>query len=114
MSHIEEQRKYIDIGELAAQTGMSLSTIHRLKKQGQIPFYQPAGKGGKLLFPPDAIEWIAKAGSFPVKESNFVAPTVTAPASETPSLSRLSGPPPAWMKSNFNNIPSPMDTDYAT
>ena len=98
-------RRYLNIEELSAQTGLSLASIHRLKKQGKIPFYQPAGKGGKLLFPPDAIERAAGTESPSVKESDPVATTEDSPRP------RLSGPCPAWMKST--NIPLPMSPNYA-
>ena len=93
-------RRYLNIEELSAQTGLSPASIHRLKKQGKIKFYQPAGKGGKLLFPLDALEQAAGAELFSVK-----APDSAATATE--NSSRLSGPCPAWMKSN--NIP-PQET----
>jgi hypothetical protein len=43
------------IFELSQTSGLS-STIRRLKDDNRIPYLQPGGKGGKLLFPPDAIE----------------------------------------------------------
>ena len=48
---VPESRLYLTVDELSARTGLSLSSLHRLKKQGRIPFFQPAGKGGRLLFP---------------------------------------------------------------
>ena len=51
-----ENRCYLSITELSARSGLSVSTLHRLKKAGKIPCLQPAGKGGRLLFPADAIE----------------------------------------------------------
>ena len=50
------EREYLDIGELCAQTGLSRSTIHRLKRDGKIAFVQPAGKRGRVLFRRNAIE----------------------------------------------------------
>ncbi len=77
----------LTITELSAKSRLSLATIHRLKDQGKIPFYQPAGKRGRLLFPADAIERAAAAGS------------QTTPA-ESHALSppHLSGPAPGWMR----------------
>jgi len=49
-------RKYVSIEELSAGSGMSITQLRRLARAGRIPFFQPGGKGGKLLFPPDAIE----------------------------------------------------------
>jgi excisionase family DNA binding protein len=51
-----QRRKFLTIAELSAISGLSASTIRRLVRDDRIPFHQPSGKGGKLLFPPDAIE----------------------------------------------------------
>lgn len=79
------KKHYVTKHELAARTGLSAATIQRLKDQGRIPFFQPAGKGGKLLFPPDAVERALSA----VSESS-IAPTGTKP---------LAGPAPRWRQS---------------
>src|SRR5687768_6450886 len=44
------------IHELSRHSRLSVSTLHRLKKAGRLTYFQPAGKGGRLLFPADAIE----------------------------------------------------------
>ena len=108
-SDTEEQRKYVDIGELAARTGMSPSTINRLKKQGKIPFYQPGGKRTRVLFPPDAIEQASSSQSSlnvdpPANRRDSVVPDC-ADASENfallhpnPNSSQLPGPAPRWRR----------------
>jgi excisionase family DNA binding protein len=83
----DRKRRYLNIDELSTQTGLSTATIHRLKNQGKIPFYQPAGKRGRLLFPADAIERAAHAAEQPLP----APPTVE-------DRPHLSGPPPAWMR----------------
>lgn len=50
------EKTLVTIVELSATSGLSASTIRRLVRDDRIPFHQPSGKGGKLLFPPDAIE----------------------------------------------------------
>lgn len=102
MSYAEDQRNYIDIVELAARTGLSVSTIHRLKRQDKIPFFQPAGKGGKLLFPPDAIER---------SSCNTYADVMPGSGTTSPPIGRLSGPLPVWMRTSPNEI---KDTHHAT
>lgn len=82
-------RQYLDIGDLSARSGLSTSTIHRLKIQGRIPFYQPGGKGGKLLFPPDAIDKCGQA--MPASEP-------LAAEASTNRNGHLSGPRPAWLR----------------
>jgi len=49
-------KSLITIAELSQASGLSVSTIRRLVRDERIPYLQPSGKGGKLLFPPDAIE----------------------------------------------------------
>lgn len=81
------EKAYLDINELSARTGLSLATLHRLKDRGQIPYYQPSGKGGKLLFPPDAIERVSVA-----RERSHSNPSEAGPRQH------LSGRCPAWMQ----------------
>lgn len=85
MRETPTDRYYLDIVQLIARTGLSESTIHRLKRAGKIPFFQPTGKGGKLLFPLDAIE---RAGA--------TVATVSARTLEDNVPQKLSGPPPKW------------------
>jgi hypothetical protein len=87
MEPASEHRAYLDIDELSARTGMSLATINRLKRVGKIVFYQPAGKGGRVLFPPDAIE---RAGSSPNGTPE--------PPAVDDTKKHLAGPRPAWMQ----------------
>lgn len=83
-----ENKKLLGIKELSQKIGLSVSTIHRLKNAGKIPFFQPAGKRGRLLFPADAIEQAA-ASLPPLEEGQ-------APAAD--SSKRLSGRMPNWMQ----------------
>lgn len=83
-----ENKKLLGIKELSQQYGLSVSTIRRLKDAGKIPFFQPAGKCGRLLFPADAIERAAQSlGSQTIATSDADRPT------------RLSGRAPKWMQS---------------
>lgn len=77
----------LTIRELSTKCRLSVSTIHRLKTEGKIPFYQPAGKRGRLLFPPDAIERAAEASYQP-----------SPGPSHAEGHRHLSGPPPTWMR----------------
>lgn len=76
---------YLTIHELSAKTKFSVSQLRRLARQGRIPCFQPGGKGGKLLFPPDAIEQYLADDPHLDGDS---APKSTKP---------LSGRLPAWM-----------------
>lgn len=77
----------VDLKEFCSVKRLSPATVHRLKNAGKLPFYQPSGKGGKLLFPLNAIELAASAAS---------APSVPSDARIAGSQ-RLSGPPPKWL-----------------
>jgi hypothetical protein len=87
----------VDIQTLSARTGLSVSTIRRLKNAGKITCFQPAGKCGKLLFPPDAIERAS--------QSTKTVDQVEQPV-EAQSPKRLSGPLPAWMQRPSMNNPT--------
>ncbi len=49
-------KSLVTLAELSQGSGVSASTIRRWVRDERIPHFQPSGKGGKLLFPPDAIE----------------------------------------------------------
>ena len=76
-------KSFLTIAELSQTSGLSESTIRRLKTDNRIPYCQPRGTGGKLLFPPDAIERTSTALSVGSVTSN-----------------RLAGKRPSWMKDN--------------
>jgi len=78
----------LTIEELSRHSRLSVATLHRLKRAGRIPYFQPAGKGGRLLFPVDAIE---RAG-------NAVDEATGAVTNQVTDGQRLSGPCPAWMR----------------
>ena len=82
--------QFLTIKELSRRSRLSESTIHRLKRAGRIPFYQPGGKHGRLLFPSDAIEQTAQNGS-------AVPTPASPPRSDSP---RLSGCRPAWQQAH--------------
>jgi hypothetical protein len=84
----EDSGELLTIQELSANSRLSVSTLHRLKRQGRIPYCQPSGKGGKLWFPADAIERCMCLPS---------APEPTTPESDHPTQTCLSGPVPTWM-----------------
>lgn len=79
--------QHLTLQEFSATSRLSPSTIHRLKDAGKIPFIQPAGKGGKLLFPINAIELMATP--------QLDRPSAPAAASGGDG-GRLSGPRPKW------------------
>jgi excisionase family DNA binding protein len=56
------ERKFLTIRQLSESSGISVTQLRRLVHAGRIPFFQPGGKKGKLLFPRDAIE---RSGQMP-------------------------------------------------
>jgi len=83
---VPTERPLLTLQELCQQSRLSPATVHRLKNAGKIPFYQPAGPGGRLLFPADAIERACPRAD----ETSPATPSTSASA-------RLSGPLPNWM-----------------
>lgn len=81
---MDGEKELMDIKELADRTGLSVSTLRRFVRQRQIPFLQPAGKGGKILFPFDVVSSLQT--NVPAQQS---APTQRSP---------LAGRRPNWTK----------------
>lgn len=73
--------------QLAHKYGVSIATIDRRRKAGQIPYFQPGGKRTRITFPPNAFEQ--------VPAGQLVAPVVT---QNQPQPIPLSGPQPRWKK----------------
>lgn len=87
MANSDFKKTLVDINALVELSGLSESTIWRLKRDGKIPFFQPAGKHGRVMFPEDAIE-LCHATSDDAK---------TRQIENTASDKRLPGPRPEWM-----------------
>jgi hypothetical protein len=89
MNMAEKAAELLTTKELSARSHLSAATLHRLKRQGKLPYFQPSGPGGRLLFPADAIERCAKA----VDSEQFIPS-----GSIDESRRHLSGRRPAWMQ----------------
>ncbi len=57
-----DNSQLLTLKEFSDASKLSPATVHRLKRQGKISFFQPAGPRGKLLFPADAVEQAANPG----------------------------------------------------
>ena len=116
MSSVDPSAEFLSPEQFAQHSGYSLTTVHRYLKRGLLPKIQPGGPRSKVLIPRNALDSLSSGLGTATAGSDQAAAKVSPPvAAATEALSsRLSGPRPAWMKSNFNNIPSPMDSDYAT
>ena len=77
---------YVTRQQLLARTGLSPATLQRYKAAGRIPYFQPGGRGARVLFPPDAIE-IAR--TFQVLTQPDTPPPAAIPR-------KRPGPPPKW------------------
>ena len=80
-SRPQAPKHYLTKAEFAIYSGLSLATVQRLKDQRKIHFHQPSGKGGRLLFPRDALER--------TQSTSVVDPM-------RKGKPRLSGPRPLW------------------
>ncbi len=80
-------RPCLTIGEVAAATTFSLSTIERLIRRGVISPVQLGGKGHRRIFPAEAIERLLRHREAAQRST----PTV--------STKTLRGPRPKWNKS---------------
>ncbi|MEX1039831.1 MAG: helix-turn-helix domain-containing protein [Pirellulaceae bacterium] len=85
------ERQYLSPTELAAKSGLSLSTINRLKRERRIPYMQPTGPGGKALFPPDAMDQLMHRPEPTSKEDFTTGPKM------------LAGVKPAWQRLQKGN-----------
>ena len=98
--------RYLSKKELVRVTGLSPATVQRLKDAGAIPFFQPAGPGGKLLFPPDAIEVarLQAAAAEPLASIVSDASDVTSSRNVGGlTLPQLPGPRPRWQRTPSEN-----------
>jgi len=77
----------LTLKEFSVATRLSTATIHRLIKAGKLPCIQPSGKGGKLLFPINAIDFASTPST--------TVPNVPA-VDQRVDGERLSGPSPKW------------------
>jgi hypothetical protein len=94
---------YLNKKQFVARTGLSAATVQRYKDGGKIPFFQPAGPGGKLLFPSDAIEAAQRLAQSERPTASLAAPTSSTKdvragnsAGTTNGRERLCGPKPRW------------------
>ena len=96
MPSISATNGYLTLAQLCEATGFGSTTIHRWKKRGLIPFFQPGGKHGHLRFPMDAIEHCRQVGNPPA--------AAISPTSDTSS--KLPGRPPQWTVAHGAQSPS--------
>lgn len=79
----DSRHTLLTIQELSNRSGVPVVTLRRWVRQGRIPYLQPAGHGGRLLFQPDAL------GRSQVQST----------AQQTSATPPLSGPQPKWTQS---------------
>lgn len=77
------EMKLLGTEEALKRFGISRATLHRWRQAKRISFIQPGGKGGKLLYPADALEQLATARDLSATKAT------SAPKS-------ISGPKPKW------------------
>ena len=87
---------YLTIEELSLASTLSVSTLRRLFQKGLIVGYQPGGPRHRILFPRDAIEYVARA----------TAPSLPTPAPDVKSATPTRGPRPKWEHASEPNHPN--------
>lgn len=67
-------KEVLDVNDVAALTGLSMSSIHRLTSKRLIPYYKP--NGGKLFFKKSEInQWLLRNRQASVADINSEAVT---------------------------------------
>jgi excisionase family DNA binding protein len=120
MDESSDKKSYLDIKELAAATGLSISTLRRRVRDGSLPAIQLGGKSKVLRFSPRLIAELFAHGTTPPEVSPREADKSDKPlggvATERPSANKPnaladglvrpdSGPIPGWMRSPLINKP---------
>jgi hypothetical protein len=94
-----ESRHYLSPLEFSQLSGLSLATVHRYLRNGNLPFWQPAGPRSRILVPIDALNTLS--GSTPAAQ-RAIGATVAENRPQVPTASagpaRLPGPRPKWSR----------------
>lgn len=89
---------WLTIDQLADRSGLPKNLLYKLKKDGVIPFLQRC-PGGKIRFPPDAVEqamtWLRSPAAL-TSLSVETSATGSVPPCETSKPKRLPGRRPRW------------------
>lgn len=91
----DSARKYLSPNEFASATGLSISTIFRRLKAGQIQLYQPGGKRTRILIPIAAVE--SEPSQRQLDPDSHSAETVHSKCLASLDQKPLSGRKPKWM-----------------
>jgi len=95
-SNLQHTRHYLSPQEFSQLSGLSLATVHRYLKKGNLPFQQPGGPRSRILIPAEVL--VAIVTVTPGSTSKAVVPApVPKPIPHTPKDPvRLPGPRPRW------------------
>jgi hypothetical protein len=83
---------YLTPKQLSEQSGLSTSTLHRYKRDEKIPFFQPGGRGTKVLYPLRAIESALSESH----QESLVLHERSNTAGNGAASKQLPGPRPRW------------------
>jgi len=86
------ERSHLSPQEFAQKTGLSLATVNRRLKAGDIPFSQPGGPRSRILIPAAALD---SASSHSASSPELAEPSSAAPTESDPPRQR--GPKPRWL-----------------
>ena len=88
---MDDTRSCLNIDELSAKSGLSLSTLRRRLREGKLPYLQPGGPRTRVLFPADILDRLVNQTPA-ILASQPDAVTLPKPASTA------RGPQPRWQK----------------
>jgi len=103
----KQPRRYLSPQEFSQLSGLSLASVYRYLKSGQLPCWQPRGPRGRILIPADAL---VKAHARPHDAPTSLTNTLAAPSTATTAPQRqtapqLSGPRPKWLLPSHPPLP---------
>jgi len=87
-------KPFMTKAELCALTGLSPATIERYKSKGRIPYVQPWGEHGRVLYPADALAALRHEPARHIRPSETINP-LGGPKRGRP------GPAPRWLSDNL-------------
>jgi hypothetical protein len=105
----KQPRRYLSPQDFSQLSGLSLASVYRYLKSGQLPCWQPRGPRGRILIPADALV-MAHAGrpDAPTSlTSTLAAPSPATAAPQCQTAPQLSGPRPKWLLSSPPSEPLP-------
>ena len=94
----EQARGYLSPQEFSLLSGLSLATVHRYLRAGQLPFRQTAGFRSRIVIPRDALDVLAGDGPGVNSPESPTVPASSSGPQDSDIPTRPSGPRPKWTR----------------